>query len=235
MKYKQVRQQLPSQCINLAPARSDTTWWEYQAAYRQGLLYMQSQLVGRWWHLHSCCKCVNTTTAEKSCFFQHKIFFYLFKLAQFKKSGSPWDLIPPSLQSLIFMGNEAGAFVLLCVWVQCLDEILIIGKQPKWHQCSMANVWNADTCRQKASCHSRTGICPYLHPKNSFLCTAASPSRDWVQHDTKHEDPELSPHHETAAWVSCSLKTSSSGPVQGISHHPGGKLCILNLSKTSRD
>lgn len=47
-------------------------------------------------------KRVNITTAEKSCFFHHKIFFYLFKLAQLKKHDCPWNPSPPSLQPLIF-------------------------------------------------------------------------------------------------------------------------------------
>ena len=159
-------------------------------------------------------KRVNITTAEKSCFFHHKIFFSLFKLAQLKKR---WSLesstsITPTPD---FWRHEAGALALLCVWQHCLDKILITGKQPKWHQFSTVNLWNADTCRQRASCHSRTGICPPSVPPNLIpISHAQKPAQAGTEssYDAKHEDQELSLHRETAPWVSCSLKASGARP-----------------------
>lgn len=155
-------------------------------------------------------KPVNITTAEKCCFFHHTIFF---SLAQLKNSDSPWNSPPPSLQSLDFWRQQAGALVLLRVWIHYLEETL--GKHLKLDPCSTVNVWNTDTCRQRASCHSWTGKSPPSTPQKLIPTSHAQQLAQAgieFSHDDRHEDQELSLHGDTAAWVFCSLKASGSQP-----------------------
>lgn len=62
---------------------------------------------------------VNITTAEKSCFVHHKIFFSLFKLGQLKNPNCPRNPPPPSLQPLIFWGT-LGWRTCSPVWVSTM-------------------------------------------------------------------------------------------------------------------
>lgn len=184
---------------------------------------------------HSCCKRVNTTTAEKSCSFQHKIFFHLFKLAQFKKIRFSLES-NPSLTSFPYFYGKLG-------WSICFP--VCVSAMPGW------DFNYRKTAERTPMLHGKCMECWHL-PAKGFMSLLdrnaliyipkihshmhnSQPKQGLSSAWHKHEDPELSLHHETAAWVSCSLNASSSGPVQGVSHHPGGKRCILNLSKTSRD
>lgn len=113
-------------------------------------------------------KHVNITAAEKSGFFHHKIlgFLGLHSLRDTTHIPGiphlPHSGCPDYVDMLVWTTCS-----LLCVW-QCGDETSITGKQPKRHQCSTVNLWNTDTCRQKASHHSWTAICPPSTPKSWF-------------------------------------------------------------------
>lgn len=113
-------------------------------------------------------KHVNITAAEKSGFFHHKILGFLGLHSLRDTTHIPGILhlphsgCPDYVDMLVWTTCS-----LLCVW-QCGDETSITGKQPKRHQCSTVNLWNTDTCRQKASHHSWTAICPPSTPKSWF-------------------------------------------------------------------
>lgn len=187
-------------------------------------------------------KHINITAAEKSGFFHHKILGFLGLHSLRDTTHIPGILhlphsgCPDYVDMLVWTTCS-----LLCVW-QCGDETSIIGKQPKRHQCSTVNLWNTDTCRQKASAshHSWTAICPPSTPKSWF------PSHKHKSHHKQEVStlrmpkwrPRVSsgrPSVKLHQGAPAPWKPAAPCQVWGISHCPGNWQCILNLSKESRN